>query len=245
MSYEQKYLKYKQKYQELKKSLNLSNVHKMQTEVEIQDFVLTDTPTMENLNMVGGGDEMYVQEETVDFNLTDTPTNEQLGGSIPLAPATFGPTVPLTTCPGQVNPMPDVSMGLSGMMANLAANPTGPIVPTPVSAPVTAPVTAPVSPPLPVPQVAGGDTDVASEEFNTTTDVSEIQNTEDIERLFNQFGGRRGRPRKTENASEHTETSIRSGSSKQSSSSTSSHSDGSTSSSSLSDFDDSLTVSDL
>ncbi len=231
MSYEQKYLKYKQKYQELKKSLNLSNVHKMQTEVEIQDFVLTDTPTMESLNMVGGGDEMSVQEETVDFNLTDTPTNEQLGGSIPLTPATFGPTIPLTSCPGQVNPMPDVSMGLSGMMANLAANPAGPVVPAPVS---------------PVPQVAGGDTEVASEDFNTTTDVSEIQNTEDIERLFNQFGGKRGRPRKVESESEHTEKSTRSGRSKQSSSSTSSHSDGSTSSSSsLSDFDDSLTVSDL
>lgn len=239
MSYEQKYLKYKQKYQELKKSLNLSNVHKMETEVEIQDFVLTDTPTMENVNMKGGA---MPEDSVVDFNLTDTPTNEQLGGNIPLAPATFGPTVPLTTCPGQVNPMPDVSMGLSGMMANLAANPQGPVMPAPL------------------PQVAGGDeivdgnelvggnNEIASEEFNTTTDVSEIQNTEDIERLFNQFGGKRGRPRKTETESEHTENSARSGRSKKSSSSSSSHSHGSSSSSSssaLSDFDDSLTVSDL
>ena len=227
MSYEQKYLKYKQKYQELKKSLNLSNVHKMHTEVEIQDFVLTDTPTMENLNMKGGA----MPEDSVDYTLSDTPTVEQIGGMAPLAPATFGPTVPLTSCPGQVNPMPDVSMGLSGMMSNLAANPQGPVVPAPVPAPV---------------QVAGGDMDIASEEFNTTTDVSEIQNTEDIERLFNQFGGKRGRPSKN-TESEHTEQSGRSGRSgrsKHSHTSSSSKSSGS-SSTSLSDFDDSLTVSDL
>ncbi len=243
MSYEQKYLKYKQKYQELKKSLNLSSVHKMQTEVEIQDFVLTDTPTMENVNMVGGGDsnEMPTQEELVeDYFLTETPTNEQYGGMIPLAPASFGPTVPLTTCPGQVNPMPDVSMGLSGVMANMAANPQGPV------------------PPAPVPQVGGedlpgndeligGGDEVASEEFNTTTDVSEIQNTEDIEKLFNQFGGKRGRSRKTNSEGlTTTDESYRSSHSKKSSSSSSSNSNSSGSSSeSLSDFDDSLTVSDL
>ncbi len=228
MSYEQKYLKYKQKYQELKKSLNLSNVHKMETEVEIQDFVLTDTPTMENVKMVGGGDEMPMQEEAVeDLFLTETPTHEQYGGMVPLAPATFGPTVPLTTCPGMVNPMPDVSMGLSGVMANMAANPQGPV------------------PPAPVPQVGGEE--VASEEFNTTTDVSEIQNTEDIERLFNQFGGKRGRPSKTNSeALTTTEQSHRSSHSKHSRSSSSSSSQSSGSSSeSLSDFDDSLTVSDL
>ncbi len=225
MSYEQKYLKYKQKYQELKNSLNLSNVHKMQTEVEIQDFVLTDTPTMESLNMKGGA---MPEDSVADFNLTDTPTNEQLGGNIPLTPASFGPTIPLTSCAGQVNPMPDVSMGLSGMMSNLAATPQGPVMPTPL------------------PQVAGGDeNEIASDEFNTTTDVSEIQNTEDIEHLFNQFGGKRGRPRKTETESEHTEQSARSGRSKKSSSSSSSNSNGSSSSSALSDFDDSLTVSDL
>ena len=225
MSYEQKYLKYKQKYQELKKNLNLSNVHKMPTEVDIHDFVLTDTPTMESINMKGGA----MQEEPIDYTLTDTPTVEQIGGMAPLVPATFGPTVPLTSCPGMVNPMPDVSMGLSGMMANLAANPQGPVVPAPVPAPV---------------QVAGGD-EVVSEEFNTTTDVSEIQNTEDIERLFNQFGGKRGRPSKN-TESEHTEQSGRSGRSGRSKHSHSSSSESSGSSStSLSDFDDSLTVSDL
>lgn len=251
MSYEQKYLKYKQKYQELKKHINISNVHKMQTEVEIQDFTLTDTPTMEN--MVGGGDaDVDVgMEETVDFNLTDTPT-EQVGGTIPLAPATFGPTVPLTSCPGQVNPMPDVSMGLSSVLSGMAANPSGPVTPPPV-----------------VPQVAGGDdliyaeevdlqlggndSEAVGEELNTTTDVSEIQNTEDIERLFNQFGGKRGRPRKTdtETATTTTEQSARSGKSTQSRSSkshshrSSSSSQSSSSSASLSDFDDSLTVSDF
>ncbi len=215
MSYEQKYLKYKQKYQELKKRLNVSNVHKMETEVDIHDFVLTDTPTMEN--MTGGGvhntidSEEYKSEE---YELSSTPV-EQLGGMVPLAPATFGPTVPLTTCPGQVNPMPDVSMGLNGMMANLAMSPQSPVPPPP--------------------QVGAGD-EVASEEFNTTTDVSEIQNTEDIERLFNQFGGKRGRPAKSDTENTH--------SSKHSSSSSSSNSSHS-SSSSLSDFDDSLTVSDL
>ncbi len=252
MSYEQKYLKYKQKYQELKKHINVSNVHKMQTEVEIQDFILTDTPTMDN--MTGGGDVNI--EETGDFNLTDTPTTEQVGGMVPLAPATFGPTVPLTSCPGQVNPMPDVSMGLSNVLSGMAANPAGPVIPAPV------------------PQVAGGedflisaeevdlqlggaDTDAIETEINTTTDVSEIQNTEDIERLFNQFGGKRGRPRKadteTATTSATTDKSTRSGRSTHSRSSkshSSSHSDSSSSkssssSASLSDFDDSLTVSDF
>ena len=216
MSYEQKYLKYKQKYQELKKRLNVSNVHKMETEVDIHDFVLTDTPTMDN-NMTGGSGELDL-----------SPIDEtQYGGMAPLAPATFGPTVPLTSCPGQVNPMPDVSMGLSGMMSNLAANPQGPV------------------PPAPLPQVGAGD-EVASEEFNTTTDVSEIQNTEDIERLFNQFGGKRGRPAASD--TEHSHTTNSSKHSKKHSShdnSSSSHSSSSSASSSLSDFDDSLTVSDL
>lgn len=205
MSYEQKYLKYKQKYQELKKRLNVSNVHKMETEVDIHDFVLTDTPTMEN-HMTGGGDEDNV---------------EQRGGMAPLAPATFGPTAPLTTCPGQVNPMPNVSMGLNGIMANMAANPQGPVPPAPFPA-------------APLPQVGAGE-EGDSDEYNTTTDVSEIQNTEQIERLFNQFGGKRGRPAKTDTENTHSHSS------KHSSSSSSSKS----SSSSLSDFDDSLTVSDL
>ena len=253
MSYEQKYLKYKQKYQELKKHINVSNVHKMQTEVDIQDFILTDTPTMDN--MTGGGDADVNMEETVDFNLTDTPT-EQVGGMVSLTPATFGPTVPLTTCPGQVNPMPDVSMGLSGTLSGLAANPSGPVLPAPVPQ-VAGGENYLISAEEVELQLGGGDSEAMGEELNTTTDVSEIQNTEDIERLFDQFGGKRGRPRKvdTETASATTEQSARSGKSTQSRSSktrshshknsSSSSSGSSSSSASLSDFDDSLTVSDF
>ena len=54
MSYEQKYLKYKHKYQELKQKL--SNTHEMQSNVEIHDFILTDTPTIGHL---GGGAPEY------------------------------------------------------------------------------------------------------------------------------------------------------------------------------------------
>jgi len=248
MSYEQKYLKYKQKYQELKKHINVSNVHKMQTEVEIQDFTLTDTPTMDN--MVGGGDVDVGMEETADFNLTDTPTTEHVGGMIPLAPATFGPTVPLTSCPGQVNPMPDVSMGLSSVLSGMAANPSGPVTPPPVATQVAGGDDLIYAEEVDL-QLGGNDSEAVGEELNTTTDVSEIQNTEDIERLFNQFGGKRGRPRKTdtETATATTEQSARSGKSTQSRSSkshrSSSSSQSSSSSASLSDFDDSLTVSDF
>ncbi len=171
MSYEQKYLKYKQKYQELKKLLG-NTPHKLETEnyTDMPDFTLTDTPTYDGKQKGGNvKKEMEVENE---FILTDTPTEEQKGGSVlGMADFTIGP--PLASCAGQANPMPNVE------------------VPLPASA---MPPTAPVAQPMPpVPAVAtqnkhlfGG----ADEEYNTTTDLSEIQNTEDIAKLFSQFGGK-------------------------------------------------------
>jgi hypothetical protein len=161
MSYEQKYLKYKQKYQELKKMLG-GGAHKLETEDynEMPDFTLTDTPTFHDQPNAlgyqrGGADEMDMEVEN-DYVLSDTPNDYQLGGA-PLGMGDYTPSIPLASCPGQVNPMPNVQV---------------PIPPTTTS--------------VAVPMVGGND----SEELNTTTDLSEIQTTEDIAKLFGQFGGK-------------------------------------------------------
>jgi hypothetical protein len=166
MSYEQKYLKYKQKYQELKKMVG-GSAHKLETEDynEMPDFTLTDTPTFLDQPNVsgyqrGGAEDMDMDMETEaekDYTLSDTPTDNQFGGA-PLVMADYTPGLPLASCPGQVNPMPNVQ------------------VPIP---PATTATSAPM---------VGGNDEV--EELNTTTDLSEIQNTEDIAKLFGQYGGK-------------------------------------------------------
>jgi hypothetical protein len=174
MSYEQKYLKYKQKYQELKKMVG-GGAHKLETEDynEMPDFTLTDTPTFHEQSKSlgyqrGGADEMDMEVEK-DYTLSDTP-NEELennnfqSGGAPLITHTYTPGVPLASCPGQANPMPNVQVPIPG---NAAPNP----VPTGG-----------------LPMVGGND--IEAEELNTTTDLSEIQNTEDIAKLFGQFGGK-------------------------------------------------------
>ena len=161
MSYEQKYLKYKQKYQELKKMVG-GSAHTLETDDynEMPDFTLTDTPTFHDQSnssshQRGGADDMDMEVEN-DYALSDTPNDYQLGGA-PLVMSNYTPSVPLASCPGQVNPMPNVQVPI------------------------------PVTPPS-VPMVGGNDTE--AEELNTTTDLSEIQNTEDIAKLFGQFGGK-------------------------------------------------------
>ncbi len=159
MSYEQKYLKYKQKYQELKRQMLKGGAHNLETEnySEMPDFTLTDTPTdkyFDQPSQNGGAMETELEQ---DYALSDTPTDNQKGGS-QLVMGDYTPGAPLTSCPGQVNPMPNVQ------------------VPIPPPAPI----------PAPTPMVGGND----EEEMNTTTDLSEIQNTEDIAKLFGQFGGK-------------------------------------------------------
>ena len=160
MSYEQKYLKYKQKYQELKKQLG-GGAHNLETEnyTDIADFSLTDTPTYTDQPKQTGGNNI---ENENDFNLTDTPTfaeqHNQSGGS-PLVMADYTPSAPLSTCSGQVNPSPNVSVPMPGTAV------------------------------APAPVVSNKNL-VEAEELNTTTDLSEIQNTEDIAKLFGQFGGK-------------------------------------------------------
>ncbi len=157
MSYEQKYLKYKQKYQELKKQLG-GGAHNLETEnyADIADFTLTDTPTyIEQPKQFGGAENTEVEQ---DFSLTDTPTfaEQHQSGGAPLVMGEYVPSVPLSSCPGQVNPSPNVSV----------------------------PLPAPVAP------VATQNKNYVEEELNTTTDLSEIQNTEDIAKLFGQYGGK-------------------------------------------------------
>ncbi len=145
MSYEQKYLKYKQKYQELKKYLG-KNVSELETEkyTEMPDFNLSDTPTgtVEQTKMTGGAD-----TEVMEFDLSDTPTGTLVGGTV-LAPAPFVTTAPLTSCAGQVNPMPNINVPMAMQNKNIINN------------------------------------------EDNATEASEIQNTEDIAKLFSQYGGK-------------------------------------------------------
>jgi hypothetical protein len=172
MSYEQKYLKYKQKYQELKKQLN--NVHELETEnaSEIKDFTLSDTPSFTNQQT--GGAEINSEDITVDidYNLSDTPI--QTGGSV-LAPATYMPAATMGSCPGLVNPMPNVSVPMAVNVATTAATAAIPVMATQQKSLIVN----------------------NTEELVTTTDLSEIRNTEDIEKLFDQFGGKRRKSKKT------------------------------------------------
>ncbi len=177
-SYEQKYLKYKQKYQDLKKQLSMTggNVHQLETDTaDIKDFTLSDTPSF--TNQQHGGADINSEDITVemDYSLSETPV--QTGGAM-LSPASFNPS-PLATCAGQVNPMPNVAVPMTAV--NTAA--------------VAATAAAPVAPMMATQNknlVVNNNT----EELVTTTDLSEIRNTEDIEKLFNQFGGKRRRSSK-------------------------------------------------
>jgi hypothetical protein len=84
MSFEQKYLKYKQKYQELKRQLGVS-AHTLETEnfTEANEYNLTETPTFENIintKQVGGNDIADTVEQ--DYILSDTPVFQtQQGGN--------------------------------------------------------------------------------------------------------------------------------------------------------------------
>jgi hypothetical protein len=222
MSYEQKYLKYKQKYQELKKMLGDNSVHKLETETfnDVAEFNLTDTPTTFDLPKLSGGGVDENNNEEIEFNLTDTPTEQtkqvkQRGGA-PLVPFDYTPSAPLASCAGQVNPQPNVNVPMTGG-ANLMPADYTPSAPLPSCAGQVNP-----QPNVNVPGVVTQNKNLVNnneEELNTTTDLSEIQNTEDIAKLFNQFGGK--------HSSKHSESS--SSSSGSSSSTDTSDSDISTS----------------
>jgi hypothetical protein len=177
MSYEQKYLKYKQKYQELKKILG-NNVNSLETEryTEMPDFNLSDTPTGESYKMVGGGNDEYDGNE---FDLTETPTATMFGGSL-VTPNIYTPSAPLTTCAGQVNPMPNVNvpMAQEGGATLMPAD----FIP---SAPLTS-CPGQVNPQPSVPM------NTQNKHFALATEdnITEIQNTEDIAKLFEQYGGK-------------------------------------------------------
>ena len=181
MSYEQKYLKYKQKYQELKKMVG-GSAHKLETEDynEMPDFTLTDTPTFNDQPnssgyQRGGADDMDMEVEK-DYTLSDTPTDnhDYQSGGASLVMADYTPGIPLASCPGHVNPMPNVQVPIPGNTAS-------------------------------APMVGGND---ENEELNTTTDLSEIQNTEDIAKLFSQFGGRRDQTSSSSSSSSSSDSDI-------------------------------------
>jgi hypothetical protein len=129
-----KYIKYKNKYNMLKKELD---------EVDLNQTDLNQT----------------------DLDLTDTPSKEgQVGGT---APVSFTPNMP---CPGVVNPMPSVLVPMNQDGGSCA----GIVNPQPVISP---PVSLSTIPPM-------------ASMKNDLVD-SDVNNTEDIERLFKQIGGKK------------------------------------------------------
>jgi hypothetical protein len=202
MSFEQKYLKYKQKYQELKRLMqNGGGVHQLAAENYSEDIVLTDTPVN---NIVGGS----FADNTIEseINLTDTPSME---GGMMLSPASYTPTLTgAETCTGVVNPNPSSNLfsgvlSSVGNMLGITSTTAAPeVAATTVAAPEVVPVAATTAAAaavaaetLPVAtETTLSPTSTASKnrvlensEFNST-DIEDIQNTEDIERLFNQLG---------------------------------------------------------
>ena len=108
MSYEQKYLKYKMKYKALQNQY--SNINKLETMTDntnllqtTNNYDLTDTPgTLPS--MKGGAINDYV--------LSDTPINDtikMIGGTAP-----FLPLSGVQSCPGIVNPQPNVNVPMTG-----------------------------------------------------------------------------------------------------------------------------------
>ncbi len=183
MSYEEKYLKYKQKYQELKKLLG-KNVSELETEkyTEMPDFNLSDTPTgtVEQPKMYGGD---AAETEAIEFDLSDTPTGTIVGGSA-LVAAPFTPSAPLASCAGQVNPMPNVNVPMAQEGGSpLVAAPFAPSAPLASCAGQVNPM-----PNVNVPMAMQNKNLINNED--NATEVSEIQNTEDIARLFSQYGGK-------------------------------------------------------
>jgi hypothetical protein len=183
MSYEQKYLKYKQKYQELKKLLG-NHVTELETEKvsEMPDFNLSDTPTgtIEAPKMLGGAE---AESEVMDFDLTETPTGSIIGGAALIA-APYTPSAPLSTCAGQVNPMPNVNVPMHGG-SPLVASPYTPSAPLSTCAGQVNPM-----PNVNVPMTMQNKNLIHNTEEHMS-ELSEIQNTEDIARLFGQYGGKR------------------------------------------------------
>jgi hypothetical protein len=174
MSYEQKYLKYKQKYQELKKKMAGINNLEVDASTDVQDFLLTETPTFENQQT--GGNIFNLDNsnnETEMYSLSDTPNDEhhdehhdehrdehhdehhdeKVGGS--------------ETLKDELSRANDELLG--GNDENTA----------------TQSATQSVA------------QQVAQDELSSTTDIDKIQNTEDIENLFNQLGGKKRRSRRS------------------------------------------------
>jgi hypothetical protein len=159
MSYEQKYLKYKQKYQELKKQLD-GGAHNLEIDTysEMPDFSLTDTPNDNSYlghSQYGG----FNADTLTDYILSDTPTEKtELRGGAPLVMADYTPSLPSVSCSGQVNPIPMVGGNDEFNTTDLSE-----IQHTDEMA-----------------DLVGGEND----EFNTTTDLSEIQKTDEIAKIF-------------------------------------------------------------
>lgn len=210
MSYEQKYLKYKQKYIDLKIKLRdtigteqadtilLSDtpvIGKVEQTgaglLETISMLLSDTPTQENstgntvVEQVSSEKEQVGQqdEQDVDLALTETPVIQQTGGwnianASPVS--NLGSGVPNTAnCPGNVNVQPSTVVPVMPQGGDI-------VVPPAVQAPVVA---APV---VEAPVVAASATqrkNLSNNEDGTTTDLSEIRNTTDIEKIFSQLGG--------------------------------------------------------
>ena len=125
-----KYIKYKNKYNTLKKQLE---------NLEVNNVIdLTETPTL---------------------------SNQMVGGSVTT-------TAIIPPCAGIVNPMPDVTVPMNQDGGSCA----GIVNPQPV-------ITLPVAP------LITSSVPLVTSNKNYSVNESEVNNTEDIERLFKQIGG--------------------------------------------------------
>jgi hypothetical protein len=221
MSYQEKYLKYKQKYQQLKRQLEGATQMYGGNATATEDYSLTETPTFE-----------HVAQQVAQHVA-------QRGGST-LAPADFSVSAPLASCAGQANPTPNAMVPGANLSsanvtaAQVAAQAAAPMVDTGIAG---SQLPAGLNP-QPLNATKSKNFVEPMEETNTTTDLSEIQNTEDIERLFNQFGGKHKKHHKEEEYESESMSSSESGS--DSDSDSESGSDSESDSISLSDLDDDM-----
>lgn len=192
MSYEEKYLKYKQKYLELKNKLNNINNQSEDPEIpETTQYQLTETP----VNEMNGGDfysflgkyennnvenvinnqvQNSFNAETENMVLTETPQGQE-GGEAPFVQPE--PPVHLPTTQGEmvnVNPVDSVKS-----IADI-------VVPEPTATPDVNNVLAEPTGEV-VPQVATESKNIVLENEN----MSDVENTTDIENIFKQLGGKR------------------------------------------------------
>ena len=162
-------------------------------------MLLSDTPTQENSTgnevveqVAEQVAEQEVEQTEQELALTETPVLEQTGGwnvSDAAPVANLGSGVPNTVnCPGNVNVQPSTVVPVMDQGSDVVVPPAveAPAVEAPV---VEAPTVEAPTVEAPVASDATQRKNLVERDEATTTDLSEIRNTADIEKIFSQLGG--------------------------------------------------------